>query len=106
MTAQGDNNVGSSDRGQGAVMRFSTHPRPLRWLAFLVFAVTLAALTTAAQAAARSPVKPATPPAAAGSPADTGATDISNLGSSGWEVQSSAVATQTGAQISMPGFST
>ena len=40
------------------------------------------------------------------SPADTGASDITNLGSAGWEVQSSAVATQTGAQISTPGFNT
>ncbi len=39
-------------------------------------------------------------------PADTGASDLSNLGASGWQVQSSAVATQTGAQISTPGFST
>jgi len=36
----------------------------------------------------------------------TGASDISNLGSGGWEVQSSAVATQSGAQISTPGFNT
>jgi exo-1,4-beta-D-glucosaminidase len=40
------------------------------------------------------------------SPSGTGASDVSNLGSAGWEVQSSAVATQTGAQISTPGFST
>src|SRR5258707_8535971 len=40
------------------------------------------------------------------SPSDAGASDIPNLGSGGWEVQSSAVATQTGAQISTPGFST
>jgi exo-1,4-beta-D-glucosaminidase len=40
------------------------------------------------------------------SPADTGASDISNLGSAGWKVQSSATATQTGAQISTPGFVT
>jgi exo-1,4-beta-D-glucosaminidase len=40
------------------------------------------------------------------SPSDTGASDLSNLGASGWAVQSSAVATQTGAQISTPGFST
>ncbi len=39
-------------------------------------------------------------------PASTGASDLSDLGASGWEVQSSAVATQTGAQISAPGFST
>src|SRR5262249_52280852 len=42
-----------------------------------------------------------------GSPSDPGATDISNLGSSGgWAVQSSAGATQSGAQISTPGFNT
>ncbi len=34
----------------------------------------------------------------------TGASDIIDLGSGGWEVQSSAVATQSGAQISTPGF--
>ena len=34
------------------------------------------------------------------------ATDISTLGTGGWSVQSSAVATQTGAQISAPGFNT
>src|SRR5690242_7240942 len=40
------------------------------------------------------------------SPSNTGASDISNLGSGGWTVQSSAVATQSGAQISAPGFNT
>ena len=40
------------------------------------------------------------------SPSGTGASDLSNLGATGWEVQSSAVATQTGAQISTPGFNT
>jgi exo-1,4-beta-D-glucosaminidase len=40
------------------------------------------------------------------SPADTGSSDLSNLGAGGWEVQSSAIATQVGAQISTPGFST
>jgi exo-1,4-beta-D-glucosaminidase len=44
--------------------------------------------------------------AALASPADTGASDITNLGSSGWTVQSSAIATQSGAQISTPGFNT
>src|SRR5262245_40764332 len=47
--------------------------------------------------------------AALAAPADTGASgasDLTNLGASGWTVQSSAVATQTGAQISAPGFST
>jgi exo-1,4-beta-D-glucosaminidase len=47
---------------------------------------------------------PATAGAAA--PPATGASDLTNLGASGWEVQSSAVATQTGAQISTPGFDT
>jgi exo-1,4-beta-D-glucosaminidase len=44
--------------------------------------------------------------AALSSPASTGASDISDLGANGWEVQSSATATQTGAQISTPGFDT
>ena len=39
-------------------------------------------------------------------PSDTGASDITNLGVGGWRVQSSATATQTGAQISTPGFNT
>jgi len=39
-------------------------------------------------------------------PAGPGDSGITNLGGNGWEVQSSAVATQTGAQISTPGFST
>src|SRR5215469_9062208 len=42
-------------------------------------------------------------PTAAGATAASGITD---LGSTGWAVQSSAVATQSGAQISTPGFST
>ncbi len=44
--------------------------------------------------------------AALASPSDTGATDIANLGTGGWKVQSSASATQSGAQISTPGFNT
>ncbi|HEY2519166.1 MAG TPA: beta galactosidase jelly roll domain-containing protein, partial [Streptosporangiaceae bacterium] len=54
--------------------------------------------TQATQDAARSAGGPA--------PAGTGASNVSDLGASGWQVQSSAVATQTGAQISSPGFST
>ena len=38
--------------------------------------------------------------------AGTGAGDVSNLGSGGWKVASSAAATQTGEQISTPGFDT
>jgi exo-1,4-beta-D-glucosaminidase len=38
------------------------------------------------------------------SPSDTGASDVTNLGTSGWRVLSSANTTATGAQISTPGF--
>jgi hypothetical protein len=59
-----------------------------------------AADVATATVAAKAPVPAAGPtPAAA-----TGASDITDLGTSGWEVQSSAVATQSGAQISTPGF--
>ncbi len=53
--------------------------------------------------------RPATGAAAGpalGSPSDSGASDISNLGTGGWKVLSSATATQSGAQISTPGFNT
>jgi exo-1,4-beta-D-glucosaminidase len=80
----------------------------LIWLASSVQAAPLPA-----PSAARSPAGTAhhAPRAAAAginlsSPADTGASDVTNLGSGGWEVQSSAVATQSGAQISTPGFDT
>ena len=80
----------------------------LFWLASSVQAAPLST-----PSAARSPAGAAhraAPEAVAGvnlsSPADTGASDITNLGSAGWEVQSSSVATQSGAQISTPGFST
>jgi exo-1,4-beta-D-glucosaminidase len=91
-------------------MRSHRPPRPSRWLVTLVTTVTFAALATTAQSAPRTTASAAsqraTLAAASSSPAATGATDIANLGSSGWEVQSSAVATQAGAQISTPGFST
>ena len=85
---------------------FSRHSA--RWPAAIVAAVVLAWLISGAgtaPAAARSSVG-ARAVAGLSSPQDTGASDISNLGSNGWAVQSSAVATQSGAQISMPGFST
>ena len=41
-----------------------------------------------------------------GSPSATGDSDLSNLGTGGWKVASSATATQQGAQISTPGFDT
>ena len=77
--------------------------------AVAVLATTLAWLVPGAAAAAGA----ASPGAALphdvtllNSPSDTGASDISNLGGGGWTVQSSAVATQSGAQISTPGFNT
>jgi exo-1,4-beta-D-glucosaminidase len=46
-------------------------------------------------------------PARTPGPPDTGASNISNLGATtGWKVQSSAKATQSGAVISAPGFNT
>jgi exo-1,4-beta-D-glucosaminidase len=79
----------------------------------VTLAVLAAAAPQSAVLAAAAPQSAAQPTALAAatspdatSPAATGATDISNLGSSGWEVQSSAVAPQTGAQISTPGFNT
>jgi exo-1,4-beta-D-glucosaminidase len=43
-------------------------------------------------------------PVRAAAAAGTGASNVTNLGAPGWRVQSSAAATQTGAQISTPGF--
>ena len=89
-------------------MKRTTRPRSVLWAA-AVSVTTLAWLVPGAAAAAG-----VSSPGAAlrdhallpNSPSDTGASDISNLGSGGWEVQSSAVATQPGAQISTPGFNT
>src|SRR5215469_10373799 len=95
-------------------MRRNLHPRSARWAAAIVSAVTVAWLLSTSQpgTAAETHVPgglAAAVHAAAGSPTaplDTGASDMSNLGSNGWAVQSSAVATQSGAQISTPGFNT
>jgi exo-1,4-beta-D-glucosaminidase len=65
--------------------------------------------TQPTQGAARPPAAGAALAAAAGSlrsPSGTGASNVFDLGGRGWQVQSSAVATQPGAQISAPGFST
>lgn len=78
-------------------------------------AVLGAPAAPAVQAAPAATVAPAAPAVPAGahsalslsSPSDTGASDVSNLGATtGWKVQSSATATQAGAQISTPGFNT
>ena len=96
-------------------MRRTVRLQASRWAAAGVAAATVVWLATSAQAAplAASSATAASGPVPAvaaglnlGSPSDTGASDVSNLGSGGWQVQSSAVATQTGAQISTPGFST
>jgi exo-1,4-beta-D-glucosaminidase len=84
-------------------MRPTIRTRPARWAAAAVSVTALAWLVSSADGV------PAATHAAAislSSPSDTGASDISNLGTGGWAVQSSAVATQTGAQISTPGFNT
>ncbi len=94
-------------------MRRTIRRQSARWAVAVVSATTLVWLASSAQAAPLTPASRAggaAPLAAAGiqlaSPAGTGASDVSNLGSAGWKVQSSAVATQTGAQISTPGFDT
>jgi exo-1,4-beta-D-glucosaminidase len=76
---------------------------------FAVCASVLVVLSLASSAASGS-VSPgpqaAGAPAAhrAAAPAQTGASDVTDLGAGGWRVQSSAVATQSGANISTPGF--
>jgi exo-1,4-beta-D-glucosaminidase len=94
-------------------MRRATGNHSARWITAAVSATTLvwlAASTQAAPSAVASAASIATPVTTAAvhpsSPAETGASDISDLGAAGWKVQSSAVATQTGAQISAPGFDT
>jgi exo-1,4-beta-D-glucosaminidase len=94
-------------------MRRTARSQSGRWAVAVVSAVTVVSLASSAQAmplAATPAASRAAPAAAAGlglsSPSATGASDVSNLGAAGWTVQSSAVATQTGAQISTPGFNT
>src|SRR5436309_9382373 len=66
----------------------------------LLAAGALSAIALLALTAASVPV-----PAAAASP-PTGSSAVVDLGTGGWKVLTSATATQTGAQISTPGFST
>ena len=99
-------------------MRRILRARPVPLAAAAIAATTLAWLVPGAAANASPHTRPAAPsPGQAAPPAhhaatrlnapsDTGASDISNLGTNGWRVQSSATATQTGAQISTPGFNT
>jgi exo-1,4-beta-D-glucosaminidase len=80
------------------------------WAAVVAAAFAMSGASAQAARSAGSMSHGATPARAPGislsSPADTGASDISSLGSGGWKVASSAVATQTGGQISTPGFNT
>ena len=94
-------------------MRRATGNHSARWITAAVSATTLVWLAASAQAApsATASATSIAAPVITGaihpsSSADTGASDISDLGAAGWKVQSSAVATQTGAQISTPGFNT
>ena len=92
-------------------MREALHRSSAFWTAAALAVASLAAASSApaARAQAARPAGAARAAAAAlpaASPSDTGASDISNLGGGGWKVQSSATATQSGAQISTPGFNT
>src|SRR5579863_3008351 len=97
-------------------MRRIMRARSIPWAAAAAAVTTLAWLVPSASATASAHTRPAPQHharaaapahlAAVNAPADTGASDISNFGTSGWTVQSSAIATQTGAQISTPGFNT
>jgi exo-1,4-beta-D-glucosaminidase len=83
---------GSSTAEQGTTRRKRYGRR--RGGLLVVAAAALIGITAGSQATA--------PASAAGATA----TDQTTLGSGGWKVQSSATATQTGAQISTPGFDT
>ena len=93
-----------------------SRPTVLHWAAVIVSATGLLCAASTAQARPSSSASPSAVAATAASvstaginvnsPSDTGASDLSDLGSAGWAVQSSAIATQSGAQISTPGFST
>ncbi len=93
-------------------MREALHRSSAFWAAAALAVASLAAASSA-QAARAQAARPAgaasaaAPALPAASPSDTGASDISNLGATtGWKVASSATATQSGAQISTPGFNT
>jgi len=83
------------------------------WTTVVVSAAALLCIASIAQARPSTPASPYGPAAPgssalvnAGSLSGTGASDVATLGSVGWAVQSSTIATQTGAQISIPGFDT
>src|SRR5215472_11820416 len=93
-------------------MRKAVHRNSAFWTAALLGVASLAttAGAFASQAAAGTHTRHVGAPRASAaplaSPSDTGASDISNLGGTGWRVLSSANTSATGAQISTPGFNT
>ncbi len=88
-------------------MRSSIRSGPALAAAAVLVMASLASLTTAITAHA-GPSRPAAPARATALTAapSTGASDITDLGATGWSVLSSANTSATGAQISTPGFST
>src|SRR5215813_3655652 len=87
-------------RRQSARLAVAVVSANLVWLASGMQAAPLAAASSPAGGAATLAAVGSGGAASSG----TGASDVSNLASAGWTVQSSAVATQSGAQISAPGF--
>ena len=86
-------------------------PRPVLLTAIVLVVVSVALGTPTLAGASRSGARHGLGGVPArvgslGSPSATGASDLSNLGTGGWKVASSATATQQGAQISAPGFDT
>src|SRR5215469_9228483 len=96
------------ERRESPAMRMHSSPAPFRFILAAGAAVLVAVPAVVAATAHATPPPAARAAATARLAAASvpSATDVSDLGASGWEVQSSAVATQTGAQISTPGFST
>ncbi len=86
-------------------MKSAKRSGPALAAAAVLVTTSLAAAAYAAPARPAAPGNPASAAVLAAAPS-TGASDITNLGSGGWSVLSSASTTATGAQISTPGFNT
>jgi exo-1,4-beta-D-glucosaminidase len=91
------------------MMGYAIRQRFTLGAAAILATVSLVSIVSGAQAQAGAPASSGPSTAASpglSAPAATGATDVSDLGTHGWRVASSATATQSGAQISAPGFAT
>ena len=77
---------------------------PVRYVCLAAVAALIALVPGKQATATVAPVAATAQATATATTTTTGASDVTDLGASGWTVQSSAVATQTGAQISTPGF--